>query len=300
MASPQRAAPSVKRLMKEAQQMSKQYDPNGDIQAAPLGDGDNLFDWHFTIRGPSDSAFEEGIYHGRLLIPPQYPMKPPDIFLLTPNGRFETNKKICLSISGYHPETWLPSWSISTALRALQAFFTTPAKGAIGGCDWPEAERRRIAKKSPEWECTFCECKMKDILNVNPEVVNPCEKLEKTGKSDENNNDAEKVTESSEKSAEKSTTTESVENTNEVSNSPTNSLINSSKNPTNSEAQLEQSQTTAANLVERRRIEQTIMRQQIEYQKNDMMSLVFMVILFILVAVLMVRKMNKVEEKIDY
>lgn len=301
MASPQRAAPSVKRLMKEAQQMSKQYDPNGDIQAAPLGDGDNLFDWHFTIRGPSDSAFEEGIYHGRLLIPPQYPMKPPDIFLLTPNGRFETNKKICLSISGYHPETWLPSWSISTALRALQAFFTTPAKGAIGGCDWPEAERRRIAKKSPEWECTFCECKMKDILNVNPEAVNPCEKLEKTGKSDENkNNDAVKFTESSEKSAEKSTTTESVENTNEVSDSPTNSLINSSENPTNSEAQLEQSQTTAANLVERRRIEQTIMRQQIEYQKNDMMSLVFMVILFILVAVLMVRKMNKVEEEIDY
>jgi len=30
------------------------------------------------------------------------------------------------------------------------------------------------------------------------------------------------------------------------------------------------------------------------------MSLVFMVILFILVAVLMVRKMNKVEEEIDY
>jgi len=293
MASPQRAAPSVKRLMKEAQQMSKQYDPNGDIQAAPLGDGDNLFDWHFTIRGPSDSAFEEGIYHGRLLIPPQYPMKPPDIFLLTPNGRFETNKKICLSISGYHPETWLPSWSISTALRALQAFFTTPAKGAIGGCDWPEGERRRIAKKSPDWECTFCECKMKDILNVNSAVVNPGEKSEKA---DENNNE---VTENPEKLAEKDA--KSVENTEKVTNSPTNSPTNSSKTPTNnSEAQLEQSQTKEANLAERRRIEQTIMRQQIEYQKNDMMSLVFMVILFILVAVLMVRKMNKVEEEIEF
>lgn len=28
-----------------------------------------------------------------------------------PNGRFETNKKICLSISGHHPESWQPSWS---------------------------------------------------------------------------------------------------------------------------------------------------------------------------------------------
>lgn len=28
-----------------------------------------------------------------------------------PNGRFEVGKKICLSISGHHPETWQPSWS---------------------------------------------------------------------------------------------------------------------------------------------------------------------------------------------
>lgn len=33
------------------------------------------------------------------------------IFFLKPNGRFEVNKKICLSISGHHPETWQPSWS---------------------------------------------------------------------------------------------------------------------------------------------------------------------------------------------
>lgn len=30
---------------------------------------------------------------------------------LQPNGRFEVGKKICLSISAYHPETWQPSWS---------------------------------------------------------------------------------------------------------------------------------------------------------------------------------------------
>ena len=28
-----------------------------------------------------------------------------------PNGRFEIFKKICLSISGHHPESWQPSWS---------------------------------------------------------------------------------------------------------------------------------------------------------------------------------------------
>jgi ubiquitin-conjugating enzyme E2 J1 len=66
----------------------------------------NQFEWHFTVRGPPETAFEGGFYHGRLSFPTEYPMKPPSIILLTPNGRFETNKKICLSISGYHPETW--------------------------------------------------------------------------------------------------------------------------------------------------------------------------------------------------
>ena len=44
---------------------------------------DNLFEWHFTIRGPEGSDFEGGIYHGRIVLPPEYPMKPPSIYLLT-------------------------------------------------------------------------------------------------------------------------------------------------------------------------------------------------------------------------
>ncbi|KAG9450582.1 hypothetical protein H6P81_010547 [Aristolochia fimbriata] len=31
--------------------------------------------------------------------------------LQEPNGRFETQTKICLSISNHHPEHWQPSWS---------------------------------------------------------------------------------------------------------------------------------------------------------------------------------------------
>ena len=44
---------------------------------------DNLFEWHFTVRGPSDSDFQGGVYHGRITLPPDYPMKPPSIMLLT-------------------------------------------------------------------------------------------------------------------------------------------------------------------------------------------------------------------------
>lgn len=44
---------------------------------------DNIFEWHFAIRGPSDSEFEGGIYHGRIQLPPEYPFKPPAFMLLT-------------------------------------------------------------------------------------------------------------------------------------------------------------------------------------------------------------------------
>lgn len=69
------------------------------------------------------------------------------VVVLQPNGRFETNKKICLSISGHHPETWQPSWSIRTALLALIAFMPTPGNGTIGSLDYTPEERQMLARK---------------------------------------------------------------------------------------------------------------------------------------------------------
>ncbi|ELT87808.1 hypothetical protein CAPTEDRAFT_164588 [Capitella teleta] len=138
-------SPAVKRLMKEAQELRE---PTEQFHAHPLED--NLFEWHFSIRGPEDSEFEGGIYHGRILLPPDYPMKPPSIILLTPNGRFDVFKKICLSISGHHPESWQPSWSIRTALLAIIGFMPTHGNGAIGSLDYTTDERKRLAKKSAD------------------------------------------------------------------------------------------------------------------------------------------------------
>ncbi|CAI2731873.1 unnamed protein product [Schistosoma spindalis] len=143
--------PAVKRLMKEAQELSE---PTELYFAKPLED--NLFEWHFTIRGPEDSDFQGGLYHGRILLPSEYPMKPPNIVLLTPNGRFEIHRKICLSISGYHPESWRPSWSIRTALLALIGFMPTHGVGAIGSLNQPKEERQLLARKSLSYVCSIC------------------------------------------------------------------------------------------------------------------------------------------------
>lgn len=141
----------MKRLMREAQELSQ---PTAEYHAQPIED--NLFEWHFSVRGPPDSDFNGGVYHGRISLPPDYPMKPPSIMLLTPNGRFEVNRKICLSISGHHPESWRPSWSIRTALLAIIGFMPSPGMGAIASLDYTMEERQKLAKKSLDFHCEHC------------------------------------------------------------------------------------------------------------------------------------------------
>eukprot|EP00038_Savillea_parva_P007508 m.170661 g.170661 ORF g.170661 m.170661 type:complete len:324 (-) comp13271_c0_seq1:83-1054(-) len=150
---------AVKRIMREARELR---DPTDQYAAGPLED--NLFEWHFTIAGPSDTAFAGGRYHGRILLPTEYPMKPPSIILLTPNGRFEVGKKICLTISAHHPESWQPSWSIRTMLLAIITFLPTEGKGAIAALDYTDKERQDLAAKSVNWQCPYCKVHMRDAL----------------------------------------------------------------------------------------------------------------------------------------
>ncbi|GAB4843019.1 Ubiquitin-conjugating enzyme E2 32 [Ancistrocladus abbreviatus] len=138
--------PAVKRILQEVKEM--QSNPSDDFMSLPLEE--NIFEWQFAIRGPRDTEFEGGIYHGRIQLPAEYPFKPPSFMMLTPNGRFETQTKICLSISNHHPEHWQPSWSVRTALVALIAFMPTNPNGALGSLDYKKEERRALAIKSRE------------------------------------------------------------------------------------------------------------------------------------------------------
>mmetsp|Transcript_11877 Transcript_11877/g.30457 ORF Transcript_11877/g.30457 Transcript_11877/m.30457 type:complete len:372 (-) Transcript_11877:121-1236(-) len=151
MASYNLRNPAVKRILQEVKELQKE----GSREYAAKALEDNLFEWHFVVRGPSGTDFEGGIYHGRILLPPEYPMKPPSFMMLTPNGRFQTSAKICLSISSHHPEHWQPSWSVRTALVALTAFMPTPGNGAIGSLDFSQEERRKLAAESRAYVPAF-------------------------------------------------------------------------------------------------------------------------------------------------
>ncbi len=109
-------SPSVKRILQEVREIQRQEDeqmralhsagpssptssssaaasryPDVCIMAEALEE--NIFEWHFAISGQRGSDYEGGIYHGRILLPPEYPFKPPDFVMLTPSGRFQVRQR---------------------------------------------------------------------------------------------------------------------------------------------------------------------------------------------------------------
>lgn len=65
------------------------------IRLAPVRG--NMLEWHFSFTGTEGSAYEEGLYHGAIILDQSYPNKAPIIQMLTPSGRWEVGKPICLS-----------------------------------------------------------------------------------------------------------------------------------------------------------------------------------------------------------
>ncbi|XP_067243597.1 ubiquitin-conjugating enzyme E2 J2-like isoform X2 [Chanodichthys erythropterus] len=122
-------------------------DPVPYICAEPLPS--NILEWHFVVRGPEKSPYEGGYYHGKLIFPQEFPFKPPSIYMITPNGRFNCNTRLCLSISDFHPDTWNPAWSVSTILTGLLSFMmeNIPTLGSIETSDFTEIKMKQRTQR---------------------------------------------------------------------------------------------------------------------------------------------------------
>eukprot|EP00929_Paragymnodinium_shiwhaense_P102989 TRINITY_DN66259_c0_g1_i1.p1 TRINITY_DN66259_c0_g1~~TRINITY_DN66259_c0_g1_i1.p1 ORF type:complete len:627 (-),score=113.67 TRINITY_DN66259_c0_g1_i1:364-2181(-) len=112
----------------------------------------NLLNLSFLLRGPEGTPYEGGWYWGKLKFPESYPLAPPAVEMCTPNGRFQLNTRICLSVSDFHPESWKPAWGFATVLDGLVTFLCedTPTVGSVDPPPSAE-ERRRLAQASAEW-----------------------------------------------------------------------------------------------------------------------------------------------------
>ncbi|KAJ9103800.1 hypothetical protein QFC21_002262 [Naganishia friedmannii] len=101
------------------------------------------------------------------MFPNEYPFKPPDIKLFTPSGRFETNIKICMSMTSYHPSTWNAAWSVATILTGLLSFMLTD-EITTGAVKTTEAEKKRFAAASHGFNLAN-----KKFRDVFPEYATP-------------------------------------------------------------------------------------------------------------------------------
>ena len=136
----------VKKLMKDYEDIHK--NPIENVKVA-CKDND-LYQCYCLFHGLKDE-YEGGEYVLHIKLSPNHPMEPPDFFFLTPNGRFEINKKLCFSNSGYHSETWSPMWNLRTIILGFLSFFLEKQSSGIGHIAIPDSEKKKMANNSKEY-----------------------------------------------------------------------------------------------------------------------------------------------------
>ncbi|KAL7006884.1 hypothetical protein EMMF5_003468 [Cystobasidiomycetes sp. EMM_F5] len=160
-----------RRLQKEYASLAKAPPPF--ILARPYES--NLLECHFILRGPNDSPYAGGEYHGVLMFPQQYPFAPPGIKMFTPSGRFYPDKKLCTSFSDFHAGSWNPAWSVSTILTGLLSFMLSD-EITTGSMRTTDADKKILAQtshawnlKNPKFKATFADYatpEMKTLPNM--------------------------------------------------------------------------------------------------------------------------------------
>ncbi|EKD12999.1 uncharacterized protein L3040_007082 [Drepanopeziza brunnea f. sp. 'multigermtubi'] len=133
------------RLRRVAKEMA---DIQNDAESKILceaADGQDLTHLHASFPGPPDTPYEGGTYVVNIVIPNEYPFKPPIMKFITklwhPNVSSQTGA-ICLDTLG---TAWSPVLTIKSALLSLQSLLSTPEPK-----DPQDAEVARMLMNNPE------------------------------------------------------------------------------------------------------------------------------------------------------
>jgi ubiquitin-conjugating enzyme E2 J2 len=137
----------VRRLTKELKAIAKDETLRSDPRIVVAPNESNILEMHYVIEGSKGSPYEGGVYHGKLVFPKEYPLKPPGVMMYTPSGRFHTGRRLCLSMSDFHPETWNPMWSVSTILTGLYSFMVEN-NPTLGSIETTAQKKRQLAAES--------------------------------------------------------------------------------------------------------------------------------------------------------
>ncbi|KAH9001629.1 ubiquitin-conjugating enzyme [Lactarius akahatsu] len=119
MASTTRA---LRRIQKEIADLNA--NPVDGVSYEPAED--NLFNWKCSIKGASDSPYKGGTFHFKLVIPEDYPFKPPAVTFTTKIYHPGINEEgsICVPILR---DQWKPSITLATVLSVIQEKVNNPS-----------------------------------------------------------------------------------------------------------------------------------------------------------------------------
>ena len=116
---------TIKRINGELKQFLKNKSDNIRIFHNP----NNILEIYFKFRGLEDSLFVNGEYICKIEHNKDYPVKAPNLYILTPNGRFKPNVKLCLTNTSYHQESWAPAaWNLESFIQAFISVFHSNSK----------------------------------------------------------------------------------------------------------------------------------------------------------------------------
>jgi ubiquitin-conjugating enzyme E2 J2 len=96
----------------------------------------------------------------------------------TPSGRFQTNTKLCLSMSDFHPESWNPLWSVGTILTGLLSFMSEDGT-TTGSIQTTSEEKKAFARSSMAFNC-----KNPTFRKLFPDLVDKYESKASTSSAD--------------------------------------------------------------------------------------------------------------------
>ena len=147
-----------KRIQKEYDELKLNQLPNIKIAC----DLNNQLDWYCMIYDLNEEEYKNGQYIFNIKMSPNYPFDPPEFYFLTPNGRFDIDKKLCFSNSSYHKESWSPLWTIKTIILGFLSFFLEKKSSGIGHLVTSMDEKKIFAEKSQEYNKT----KLKKYLDL--------------------------------------------------------------------------------------------------------------------------------------
>lgn len=133
---------AVKRLTKDFAKIRK--DPIENCWIAPTED--NILLWYFIFE-LKDKPFKNCQVLCIMDFPKEYPLKAPDIKVLTPTGRFETGRKICMTNTGFHNESWSPLWSLNNLIIGFISSFYEKQTG-LGHLMESDAHRMMLSAQS--------------------------------------------------------------------------------------------------------------------------------------------------------